>query len=354
MLSFVTERSVWERLREETRPVVLYGMGDGALKILDACRRYGITVRGIFVSDDHLRRRDFAEFPLKSLTELEAELDDFIILLCFAAFREDLLSKIEEIGRKHELLAPDVPLFGGDLFDWSYLLHHEEEISRVESLLADEQSRKVYHAVINFKLSGKPALLRSVETPRSEMYRLLRITGQEDYCDLGGYDGDTVLEFLNETGGNFSSITVLEPDGKNFRKLERNLSPRSPEKIRMIQAASWEKDGLLSFHNCAGRNSFLGKDGKVQVPARSLDSLYRGGQVSFIKMDVEGAERETLLGGVEILRRQAPKLLISAYHRSEDIFSLPLLLNQLQPKYRLYLRHQPYIPAWETNLCATM
>lgn len=352
MLSFVTGQSVWERLRDETKPVVLYGMGDGALKILDACHRFGITVRGIFVSDDHLRRRDFAGFPLKSLAELEAELGDFIILLCFAAFREELLSKIEGIGRRYELLAPDVPLFGGGLFDRDFLARREEDILRAESLLADEQSRKVYRAVINFKWSGRPELLRAVETPRFEIYRLLGISGQEDYCDLGGYDGDTVLEFLKETGGRYSSVTVLEPDEKNFRKLERNLSFLPPEKLRLLCAASWDKDGMLSFHSCAGRNSFLGRDGRTQVPAYSLDSLFRTERVSFVKMDVEGAERETLCGGAETLRRQAPKLLVSAYHRTEDIFSLPLLLNRMQPKYRLYLRHQPYIPAWETNLCA--
>ena len=37
-----------------------------------------------------------------------------------------------------------------------------------------------------------------------------------------------------------------------------------------------------------------------------------------------------------------------------DIFELPLLIKTLNPSYKLYIRHQLYIPAWETNLYATL
>ena len=48
----------------------------------------------------------------------------------------------------------------------------------------------------------------------------------------------------------------------------------------------------------------------------------------------------------------SPKLMVSLYHRNEDIFALPLLIRRLNPGYDLYIRHQLYIPAWETNLYA--
>lgn len=44
--------------------------------------------------------------------------------------------------------------------------------------------------------------------------------------------------------------------------------------------------------------------------------------------------------------------MVSLYHRNEDIFALPLLIRRLNPNYDLYIRHQLYIPAWETNLYA--
>ena len=50
------------------------------------------------------------------------------------------------------------------------------------------------------------------------------------------------------------------------------------------------------------------------------------------------------------LKSFKPKLNFSAYHRFEDIFKLPLLINELNPEYKIYLRHHPYIPAWDTNI----
>ena len=355
MLSFIRELSVWDRLPAERRPVVLYGMGDGALKVLDACGKKGIRVAGIFASDGHVRGNEFAGFRVKRLSELEAELGDFIILLCFAAFREELLAQLEEVGRRHELLAPDVPVFGEELFDQAYLDAHSGELEAVYGMLADEQSRRVFRCVLNFKLSGKPCYLREAETPKEEVYSgILRLSRDEDYYDLGGYDGDTVREFLDQTGGAFRSVTVLEPDEKNFRKLERAAASFPAGNIRLVRAASWSRDGELSFCGKAGRSSFLSPAGGQTVPVRSVDSLSAGERVSFLKMDVEGAEAQTLLGAAETIRRWAPKLAVSAYHRSEDLFRLPLLIRSLRPDYRLFLRHQPYIPAWETNLYAVL
>ena len=76
---------------------------------------------------------------------------------------------------------------------------------------------------------------------------------------------------------------------------------------------------------------------------RALDSVLSGRPCTYLKMDVEGAEREAIAGAEKTIRQYAPKLNIAAYHRSEDFFQLPLLIHALQPSYRLYLRHHPYV-----------
>ena len=77
-----------------------------------------------------------------------------------------------------------------------------------------------------------------------------------------------------------------------------------------------------------------------------------GDQATIIKMDVEGCEREAIWGSAHTIKKYAPKLMVSLYHRNEDIFELPLLIKKLNPDYKCYIRHQLYIPAWETNLYA--
>ena len=65
-------------------------------------------------------------------------------------------------------------------------------------------------------------------------------------------------------------------------------------------------------------------------------------------MYVEGVEREALEGCTEQIKAYKPKLAVSAYHRNEDLFAIPLQVKNLREDYKVYLRHHPYIPAWDT------
>ena len=108
--------------------------------------------------------------------------------------------------------------------------------------------------------------------------------------------------------------------------------------------------------------SFLPADGcwalrkekllRLQKPEDRALTLAAGllARLAFLKMDVEGSEARAILGSANAIRRHKPKLMISAYHRSEDLFALPLQIQRIQPGYRFYLRRFPYIPAWEINL----
>ena len=83
-----------------------------------------------------------------------------------------------------------------------------------------------------------------------------------------------------------------------------------------------------------------------------LDTVLDGAQVDYIKYDVEGAETEALMGSRGIIQRDAPALLVSAYHRNTDLFRLPLLVHELNPAYKLFLRRMAGVPAWDINLYA--
>ena len=112
-----------------------------------------------------------------------------------------------------------------------------------------------------------------------------------------------------------------------------------------MQAGAWNEDTVKCFTDQAGRQSRVAGQGK-ETQMRALDSVLSGRPCTYLKMDVEGAEREAIAGAEKTIRQYAPKLNIAAYHRSEDF------IHALQPSYRLYLRHHPYVPAWDTNLYA--
>ncbi len=351
MLNFITEKkSLWDRLKETEKPIVLYGMGDGAQKIIDKLNELGIPLADIFASDEFVRGHSFNGIRVKKYSEIEALYDDFFVLIGFAVNYDSMISRLFEISESHETAAPDVPLFGQGVFDLEFVEKNAEKIDRVYSLLADEWSKKVYANIINYKISGNIEYLRDITTDRErDLATVFDFSDNEDYLDLGAYDGDTVKEFAQLTNGKFRSITALEPDVKNFKKL--SLAAENDERITCVQKAVWDSDTILRFNNRAGRNSALNDVGRVEVEATSVDNLSPDG-FSFIKMDVEGAEKQALLGAKRTIAERKPKLFISAYHRNEDIFELPLLVLSLRDDYEIYFRKHPYVPAWEINVLA--
>ena len=155
MLDFMIEKqSVWELLETTTKPIVLYGMGDGAEKILRVCKERGIEVSGVFASDEFVRGQVFCGYPVRTLSQTEAVFGDIVILLAFGSFLPEVMERIGRISERHTLSAPDVPLFGGGLWDEGYLETHEDEIGKAYSLLADEQSQITCADVLNYRLSG--------------------------------------------------------------------------------------------------------------------------------------------------------------------------------------------------------
>ena len=345
---FRGKMSVWEKLKTCGKPVVLYGMGDGADKVLAAFERYGIRAAGVMASDGFVRGQSFHGFTVKKCGDFEREPGDFAVALCFASQLPDVMAAIKSVAARHELLVPSVPAFGNVLFDDDFIRDNYENMRQAHDLLADELSRKVYENILQFYYTGDIALLDEVTTDKDEAFReILRLGENEVYVDLGAYNGDTVDEFLRYAGDDYRKIVAFEPNAKNFAKLQAHCAemPRT----ELWQLGAWSKNTTLIFNNKAGRNSAVAEKG-VETRVAAVDSILCGTAATYVKADVEGADAQALLGMRHTLRLFKPKLNFAAYHRFEDIFKLPLLIHALNPDYQIYLRHHPYIPAWDTNL----
>lgn len=353
------QSGLWDYLKQTKKKIVLYGMGDGAEKIKSVLDDIGAEVADVMASDGFVRGHSFLGFRVKNLSEIE-ELygDDFLILLCFGTQLPGVLEQIYEIAERHELYAPNVPVVGEGLFTPEYAREHKSEFKQSYELLEDEQSRKVFESVIRYKISGKLDCLRGCETPSEEKFELLGIGVEEIYADLGAYNGDTLVEFLNETSMQFKKMYAMEPDMKNYHKLKRRLYMIGSAMLEAYNVGAWNEDTSMMFSLRAGRSSrAVPEVGSDYNPARfreikmmKLDTMLHGGDITYIKYDVEGSEIQAIEGSRETIVRCHPKLNVALYHRNEDMFVIPLKIYEMNKKYRMFMRHHPYVPDWDTNL----
>ncbi len=349
---------IWTRLSKCSKPIVMYGTGNGADKILTVFEARGIDVADFFASDGFVRNRCFHGKTVLSYNDITKKYSDFIIVVGFGSRLPSVLDNIYDLANKHELYMPDVPVVSdSNIFDFSFFCEHIDELSAACDLLSDKLSKQTFVDVVLFRLTGNIEFLRRHTVKPSDVMQ--GILGAESFvntADLGAYNGDSIRE-LSCFAGNLKKVCAFEPDPKNYRKLTDYARGES-FLIDAHNYAAWNEDRILSFVSGANRNSTLISDDGIksgakfkEVEGRKLDSVYTG-DCDYIKYDVEGAEYEAILGSLNTIKRTHPKLLVSLYHRNEDLYRLPLLLKELGYK-KLYLRRYEYVPAWDLNLIAT-
>lgn len=354
---------IWQYLTTARKPVVLYGTGNGADKILDQLIQRNIPVSGVFASSDFVRDRSFRGFKVEAYEDLKARFPGMIVLLCFGTSLPDVLSNIDRIRNECEVYAPDVPVYGKELFDSAFYEAHEEELSTVRGFLKDDLSRKTFDSVIDYKLTGDYMLLRPCESALEDITSILSLPDPAHYIDLGAYNGDTV-SLYTKLYPQIRKILAVEPDKRNFRKLNEtvqvlfgkdqdDLSSKENDKISVscVRSLISDHDGTAFVPRNRGRGVHETADATKgeELTTTSLVTLLHDLRADLIKMDVEGNELHALKGGENIILRDKPSLIVSCYHRSEDLFTLPLLLKKLVPEYNVYMRHHPHLLCWDTE-----
>ncbi len=337
---------LWNYLKTTEKPIVLYGMGNGADKIISVLNRYEIKISGVFASDGFVREKIFHGFKVTDYKTAKETFGDMIVLVCFGSSLPDVIANIKRIATEQELYAPDVPVYGDVLFNMEYVVSNRGRLENVYNRLADDVSKKVFSNAVMYKLTGKIDYLFDCETPCDEVYQnILRFDDNETYFDLGAYRGDTVAEFLSVVS-DYNKIIAVEPDFKTYNKL--CAATKNIKNITDVNACVSDIDGKLAFEMNGSRGSTIGKGNSV-INSVTIDALTQMGVPTYIKMDIEGAEAAAIRGGKSTITNYKPKMQIAAYHRSEDLFVLPEKILDLCLDYKIYLRHFPSLPCWDMS-----
>ena len=77
--------------------------------------------------------------------------------------------------------------------------------------------------------------------------------------------------------------------------------------------------------------------GNIKLDVTTLD-VDINEEISMIKMDIEGSEEKALLGSINHIKNDYPKLLISVYHDNDHLWKIPKLISEINDSYDFYLR----------------
>ena len=277
------------------------------------------------------------------------------------------------------------------------ILRHIHSISQVMSLFSDDESRQLYAQEIVFcalcqimRMDLVPyftglmtndefskyvdcmrshklfSLFEAPEDERSDAIKAMDMTAtflleqyrykdlvcveEGDIClDCGAFIGDTALYF---TEGKPEKIYSFEIDHGNLKYLRANIENfGKTDVVEIVEQALGNRCSSMYYvpmhGNVSGGHIAEESDdeGSYQVDVTTIDEFCERRKIvtNFIKMDIEGAELDAIDGARKTIQKHHPKLAVCIYHKMEHRWEIPILVHEISPEYRLYLKKsQPY------------
>ncbi len=234
-----------------------------------------------------------------------------------------------------------LPFYAMDLPQ--HVLDEAQEVRKGFDLLADDESRGHYLEQVRWRLLLDFENLSS-PGPEPQYFppQIFAWSKDEVFIDVGAYDGDTLRQIATLYGHAFAKVISLEPDPVNYERLKATLNalPAAVQsRVETLPLAVGAAPGRLKIDPTGLPSSALGA-GTHEVECVTLDAFLsaRPLRPTFIKMDIEGAEPDALQGARETIRAHRPILAVCAYHLQNHLWKIQLLIADMVPSYRIYLR----------------
>jgi len=333
------------QLANSGRPVVIYGAGymaAGAHKFL-AAKGFGDIRLAVDRAYKSILDPELRGLEIIDTRELDSRIRDYDLVIGFQAAshhpRPFLEGKFNRAAGLYETLS----LYNVEPLKADFFRAHFQAFRAVHQSLADSLSRSSMTAFLRAKLALDPSGMGPwVRGPQYFQADFLRWSDKEAFFDAGAYDGDTIRDFLAFTGGRYAHIWAAEPDEDSFNRLKAFVEERKLKNVELIQA------GLAAFRGKAAFSGGLRTSSKVAEAAEAtenyvnletIDHIVQGlRKLTCLKMDIEGGEAAALKGAAGTIKKDRPKLAVCAYHRADDLLTLPALIQELVPEYKLYFR----------------
>ena len=328
------------------KDLYIFGYGSFAKDCFKAFKEEGINPKGFIVSS---KCEDDDSEDLFSIDEIDIS-KSTVYLGVFNREHpyQNIIQYLKEKGCKKILMPWDIyGLFKNHLGfrywleDPKFYIDNSENINNGIELLNDKESKLIFENIIRFR-SG---LLSEYSLYKSEEFQYFnKFTSNNNntknfvFIDGGAYDGDSYLDFIKNQ--DISEAYLFEPDPNNFKLLVENLSLINAKPF-LIPLGLSDCYDTFTFSS-SGEAGHIDSGGDLSISTCSIDEFFGDKKVDFIKLDIEGNEKNALNGAKNVIYKNSPIICLSAYHRPEDIWELANTIDSISKNYSFYLRQHYY------------
>jgi FkbM family methyltransferase len=223
------------------------------------------------------------------------------------------------------------------------LWEHRRDFEWLYGKLYDFRSKKVLLNILSYWLSSESHYITDIQDKYFHQYfdyDILVPDSDEVIVDLGAYVGDTMADYVKMFGaGSYKRYYCYEIVPESVAYIDINVKRMGLRNVVVRAKGASDENGML-YIQCDGVPSVsrLAQCGETAVETVRIDDDI-GEPVTFIKMDIEGAEEQALMGCRGKIRDSHPKLALSAYHNHKDMWKLARIVDAIDSTYRFYLRY---------------
>ncbi len=334
--------------------IIIFGAGIGGKKTLEILKKHneGEKVKAFCDNNECKIGNSYLGLPVISAGKMEEKFCHGLVLISSTAYdiiREQLLKLGHKEADMYFFQPAGISLDGN--CDMTFIRTNIKKYDEVYHQLNDDKSKQIYRCILNYRITKANRWLeemRDVVDKEEDQYfdkELLKDYSFEDgFVDAGAYVGDTAISFFHHYPNWTGNYYCFEAEKNIYSDLNKNLLKGfgQDKKITAYNYALWDKEEKqnLVLEDAGSR---IGGGKGVEVNCCSLDKKLSGKNISFIKMDIEGSEKKALSGATDIIKKNRPILAICIYHKREDFFEIPLLINTMvKSEYRFYVRQYRY------------
>lgn len=278
----------------------------------------------------------------KDILKIQDVPKDSIILTTSAGSPLEVKKALDDMGYTHfnylsfyrysklHLASPDFILDFKDDF-----LGNEDKYKKIYELLKDKKSKEVFTKVLNFKMTFDLEFMEGFTNNHSEQYfdkeiipKIKNIT----FVDGGAYVGDTLPQII-KTFPDYKKIYCIEPNNLHINIAKRDFP--NQRDIEFINCGLGKEE--LNNNTLQKKQNNCEHDYQA-LNINTIDNLIKE-KIDFIKLDIEGAEQDTIEGAKNTIEKYHPILAICVYHKAQDWYKIPEMVLDICCEYDVYLRH---------------